>query len=470
MPSPSFRQYLLVAFLLIAAVLITASLQGLRVVEDFASRSRSAASDALRLSGVVQSLGERAVDMTRSARQFQILGDQAMAERFAASRDEAVAAIDSLSELSEIRLGALREGLDDWQASAALIMGMLEKGGEAPGLGSELDQLAAIGGVLSNDARKTIEAHNRALFDALDANRARLATQIAAAVAVSALLAILFGGWLVRPLGRLERAIVALGDSHLDQPIRVGGPRDLCKVGERLEWLRERLNALESDRLRVLRHVSHELKTPLAALREGVALLDDRVLGPLVSAQREVVDILRHNCATLQARIEALLGVNAAAFDARKLSLSSVDALQVVRQAVDEQALQLQQRRLEVSISGSAPPISADADKLSLIVANLLSNAITYSPDGSLIRLSVARHGKTLQLDCIDEGPGITADEADRIFDPFFRGSLQPEGREGGTGIGLSIVREYVLAHGGVALLVPAALGCHFRIELPYAR
>lgn len=470
MPSPSFRQYLLVAFLLIAVVLTTAAVQGLKVLEEFADRSRGAATEALRLSGVVQLLGERAVDMTRSARQYEVLGEPVLLERLAASRREAIEAIAGLAVLGEISLADLRDALDDWRASAERVERMLVDGAEAQAVAEELNRLAAIGGVLSNRARQAIEEHNRSLFDEVDANRARLAMQVGAAVAVSVLLALAFGAWLVRPLGRLERSIVALGEGFSDKPIRVGGPRDLRIVGERLEWLRERLNELESDRVRVLRHVSHELKTPLAAMREGVALLDERVLGPLVEAQREVVDILKHNCITLQTRIEALLGVNAAAFDARRLTMSMVDPAALLRRTVEEQALQIQNRRLEVSIEGSAEPIRADEEKLALIVGNLLSNAIAFSPDGSLIRLLVARRGRRLNLDCVDEGPGVAADDAERIFDPFFRGSLQPAGREGSTGIGLSIVREYAVAHGGSVLLVPAAMGCHFRVELPYVR
>jgi len=470
MPSPSFRQYLLLAFLLIAAVLTAAAMQGLAVLEDFASRSRGAAGDALRLSGVVQLLGERAVDMTRSARQFHLLGEPALYERFAASRAEALEAINGLDRMVAIDVTPIVPSLNDWRASADLVDGMLASGADDDTLFAELNRLASIGGLVSGAAREAIERHNQGLFEALDANRARVATHVFAAVVVSILLAIGFGAWLVRSLGRLEKAIEALGDGYSDQPVRVGGPRDLRQVGERLEWLRERLNELESDRVRVLRHVSHELKTPLAAMREGVALLDDRVLGPLVPAQREVVDILKHNCATLQTRIEALLGVNAAAFDARRLSLATVEPVALLRAVVEEQALQIQQRRLEIAVEGSGDPIEADAEKLALIMSNLLANAVAFSPEGSLIRLVARRNGRRLMLDCIDEGPGVAPEDAQRIFDPFFRGSLQPQGRENGTGIGLSIVREYARAHGGSVILVPASLGCHFRVELPYGR
>ena len=108
------------------------------------------------------------------------------------------------------------------------------------------------------------------------------------------------GWWLLRPLRRIELAISELGESRFEQPITVGGPADLVQVGRQLDWLRLRLTDLESNRNRILRHVSHELKTPLASLREGVSLLADGVLGRLSSEQCEVVDMLDHNARALQ--------------------------------------------------------------------------------------------------------------------------------------------------------------------------
>lgn len=93
----------------------------------------------------------------------------------------------------------------------------------------------------------------------------------------------------------------------------------LRRLGQQLEWLRLRLLELDADKARFLRHVSHELKTPLAALREGVALLQDGVTGELTAGQREVAQILHHNTLQLQDEIEALLRFNAAAFEARQL-------------------------------------------------------------------------------------------------------------------------------------------------------
>jgi len=97
------------------------------------------------------------------------------------------------------------------------------------------------------------------------------------------------------------------GENRLDQPIDIRGPTDVRLLGRRLEWLRLRLAELDSDKARFLRHVSHELKTPLAALREGVSLLEDGIAGTLSGSQREVARILRQNTALLQSQIEDLL-------------------------------------------------------------------------------------------------------------------------------------------------------------------
>jgi two-component system sensor histidine kinase GlrK len=86
------------------------------------------------------------------------------------------------------------------------------------------------------------------------------------------------------------------------------------------------------------------------------------------------------------------------------------------------------------------------------------------------VRFTVGEHAGTLLIDCADHGPGVAAIDAEHIFEPFYQGERQPQGARRGNGIGLSIVREYVNAHGGTLQLLPSLEGAHFRIELPYER
>jgi len=134
--------------------------------------------------------------------------------------------------------------------------------------------------------------------------------------------------------------------------------------------------------------------------------------------------------------------------------------------------LQWQARQLSIEVEGEAPPVAVDADKLSAALGNLLSNSIRFSPVGGTIFVTLSPQRGAVRIDLQDQGPGVAAADRARIFEPFFRGEVQPEGAVRGTGIGLAIVREYVAAHGGRVELMPHApgKGAHFRIELPHVQ
>jgi two-component system sensor histidine kinase GlrK len=127
-------------------------------------------------------------------------------------------------------------------------------------------------------------------------------------------------------------------------------------------------------------------------------------------------------------------------------------------------------------MAGSAPDrgqrgrraTSPSTDKLAIAIGNLLSNAMRFSPAGGLVQFRLGERDGKLLLDCVDQGRAWRPRMRARIFEPFYQGQRQPPGARRGNGIGLSIVHEYVAAHGGALKLLPAQRGAHFRIELPY--
>ena len=464
----SFRQLLLVAFLLIAALLGAVLLRGLYTLEDLVNRSREGAQRAVVLSAQAQGLGELLATMERSARQFLVLDDPALQERFEQAAADAQALLGQLDEhATPDQQAAWRESVDQIQL---LLQGPRETVGlRERGVSESFGRLVDLHATLTAQVRTANEDHNRALQVALDASRLQLGRQVLAAIVVALVLALVFGLWLARPLKRLERAIVALGENRLDEPIEIRGPADVREVGRRLDWLRLRLADIDADKARFLRHVSHELKTPLAAMREGVSLFEDGVAGTLTDNQREVVAILRQNTLVLQQQIEDLLRFNAAAFEARRLQREPTDLGELLKERIDEQRLQWQAKQLRVELSGRAPRLAVDRDKFGTAFRNLLSNAIRYSPVGASIQVMLRAEGDRVWLDIVDEGPGISDVDKGRVFEPFYRGERQPVGAARGTGIGLSIVQEYVAAHGGRIEVLPNAPGAHFRIELIHA-
>ena len=464
---PSFRQLLLLAFLLLAGLLGAASLSALLTLESLVKQSRGSAAHAVQLSADAQLLAERSVTMERAARQFLVLDDPNIRLRY----DEALR--DSLAALQRLEAGlADQEVANRWRQQQARIAEHLAKPTKPVRrhealLSTEFKALAQLNSQLAGAVRNDLEHRNADLLSGLEEGRLRLSGQLLAALLLAILLALIFGLWLARPLRQLEGAILSLGENQLDRAIDIRGPADLRRLGQRLDWLRLRLAELDADKTRFLRHISHELKTPLAALREGVALLEDEIAGPLTEQQREVAGILAQNVVALQQQIEDLLRFHAAAFEARQLNLAPCDLRALLEKIVDTQRLQWQARQLKPEIDGPTLSARVDADKLAIALGNLLSNAIRFSPQGGSIGLSLRRSGKHIQIDISDQGPGIAEQDRPRIFEPFYQGQHQPPAARHGSGIGLSIVQEYLQAHGGQVLLLPHEPGACFRIELP---
>jgi two-component system, NtrC family, sensor histidine kinase GlrK len=465
----SFRQTLLAAFLLIAGLLAAASLGGLFTLERVMAQSRVATASALLLTSDARQLAELRVAMERSARQYIVLDDPSLLRGFTQATDDARRLLDEMD-----RHDLPRQLSTQWLAQIEPIKS--ELGGPKASIQQREDALDdsfrtldRLDGQIAEAVRRSGAERSAALQAQLEAGRASVGTQVLGAIVLAALLALAFGVWLTRPLKRLERAIAGLGENRMDHPIDIRGPSDMRSLGRRLEWLRLRLKELDEDKARFLRYTSHELKTPLAALREGVALLEDGVAGPMTADQHEIARILRHNTATLQNQIEALLRFNAAAFEARRLNRSDTDLRQLLHLLVEEQRLQWQSRHLTIELEGEAPVLAVDADKLSAALGNLLSNSIRFSPVGGTLFITLSSSPGKVRIDVQDQGPGVAPADRERIFEPFFRGEVQPDDAVRGTGIGLSIVREYIQAHGGRVDLLPDGPGAHFRIELPHA-
>ena len=460
----SFRQGMLAGFALIVLFLGGVALHGWLLLERLVEQSRASSEYALQLTASIQELEERTIDIERSARQYLVLDDPVFHQRFEEHLAQSLALVERLKGQSEGRLQPLLGG---WQVVAEALRSGLEKHVSSAELAPLLNRLVELNDLLRQAIQRSLEEQGKQVLDELEAHRLRLGSQLALALAGALLVALGMGWWLVRPVRQLDQAIARLGASRFDEPVAVGGPADLRQIGRRLDWLRLRLSELETDRERALRHVSHELKTPLTALREGVSLLREEVPGPLVADQREVVEILQHNVIGLQQQIESLLSLNAAAFAARRLRPAPIHLNRLLNEAVHRRELQIQTRHLKVTVDAPDQRFMLDAEKMAIVLDNLLSNAVDFSPEGGEIQLTAIHKDKSLHLACIDQGPGVAEEDRQRIFDPFVQGRrIAPLPRKG-SGVGLSIVRELVRAMGGSVSLLSSQYGAHFCVEIP---
>src|SRR5690348_8788480 len=325
-------------------------------------------------------LYEQATTLERIARQHLILEDSALLEEYAKLREEFRQTATQLASLP-LEPGS-QETLEKLTKRETELHQLLT----APRRGSEVSDEIADGYSKLVDAAQTMLAASNQLTQRAIERLQETATQGRekwiyvglATVGIAIALAIVFATLISRPIRQLDLAIRQMGSADFTHAISVTGPQDLRYVGQRLEWLRGRLSELEEQQARFLRHVSHELKTPLTAVREGAELLRDDVGGKLTTEQRDIVRIVRDNTLSLQKLIEDLL----AYLQTRAMepaTLGPVALADVVRRVAREQKLAAFARM--ISVEGDMQPamVIGDAERLRTIVDNLLSNAIKYS-------------------------------------------------------------------------------------------
>ena len=456
----------LLALPLLAAI-VTAAVQfsslsamGQRIVID----SVTAARESQRLFSEIDSL-------ERTARLYDVLEDPKLLQVYQ-QQDALLTA--TRTELYQQSTDGARQTLTQLAQVQQRIRVMVTttppgtQAANAAGLGKLFAQLGALVDRTAEQSNQQIDAEMASLRALTQRARELLFWQAMLLVPLTLLAIYLLTLHIGRPLRQIDRAISDLGHGRLHQGISVNGPRDLERLGGQLEWLRLRLNELAEERNRFLRHMSHELKTPLANIREGTDLLMDGAVGQLDPNQREVAAILRDNGIQLQRMIENLLSFSAWQTSSAGLETSEFRLRPLVKQVLENQQLTLLSQRMRLSVQVDDATLYADRGKVRLILENLVSNAIKYSPKGGTVHIRAQSAGPNLVLDVADTGPGIPKEDREHVFRAFYTGRAANGISIKGTGIGLSVVLEFVTAHGGTVQIVDGQYpGAHFRIQMP---
>jgi two-component system sensor histidine kinase GlrK len=467
----SFPKLLVIGFAMVALPLIIALINNAITIDQFANRSQHAVHQAVQSTQSSRRLAELLATLERNAKQVVILGNRTPLKAYEANRASFQQAV---AEFGALQLNAAQR-----VALTAIVSGEAQSYAVLRNPQSAAPDVVLAAGEYVNLSKHAVEiiAHGDWMIDreieAMQqmAARAQRITfwQMLALVPVALLLAAGFTVLIARPIRQIDAALRRMGGGDFSAPVGVSGPRDLQLLGRRIEWLRHRLTELEQQKNRFLRPVSHELKTPLTALREGSELLSEEVLGKLTSEQQEVAGILRANSIELQRLIEDLLSYGAAEFHRREMRYANVEMHRVVARVLDDQSLALRARALRIAPHIDDVVLEADFEKMRIMLDNLVSNAAKFAPEGSVVIIESRVVADQLVVEVADEGPGIPPVERERVFDPFYRGRNASGGRMPGSGIGLSIVRDYAQAHGGTVEVVdePNRAGARLRVTMP---
>lgn len=468
--SPATMTGMVAAGCLLAAVpLLAALLLGGAALERLTRHTESLVQEGVVLGRLGESLRDQLHDLERNAAQYLALGDAALLDVF----------FDRWGEAEETLRQIERRGLHATFAAQALTVreGLAEAGqawaqalkNNEP-LEPAIERIRALppGAVaIIESARVAVDQQVEEIRRATAAARGVMLLSALALIPLTALLAFGFSVAVTRPLREMSRAIVALGHGRYDQPVAIAYPREMQQLGERLDWLRQRLADLEAEKDRFLRHVSHELKTPLTTLQEGSALLREGSLGPLAPPQKEVAQILAEAAIELGTLIENLLSYAQWRQEQAKPEKAWFDTRQLITEVLLAYRLLLSKRQLSVELGVHSPRLFGQRAQLRVALDNLLGNAVKHAPEGSVIEVHAGVRDGQCDLWVRDRGRGVPNPERGRIFEPFVRGTEAEESGVRGTGIGLSIVRETARAHDGTVEVEDAHPGARFRMVWP---
>jgi|GEM_PF-280173 len=330
-------------------------------------------------------------------------------------------------------------------------------------LRADTEELIAVNeeGVVERAAASTAAA-DRAFTVAL------IATGLS--LVLAALLSLLLYLSISGPLRRMTRGTREVARGHFDHRLDVQGPGELVSLARDFNHMAEQLGELEGMKQDFVSHVSHELKTPLAAIQETIEVLLDELPGPVTSKQERLLELARKSSNRLSAMISNLLEISRLEAGAGGYDPQWGDLAEIARALVEEVEPLAAERNIGIAVSPGTEPadLVCDPDRIGDVIGNLVGNALKFSPEGATVRVGVTRidtlpealvpgdengiageSGPFVLLSVEDEGPGVPEGHKELIFEKFHQVNRRERIRGQGVGLGLAIAHRIVQAHAG---------------------
>ncbi len=289
----------------------------------------------------------------------------------------------------------------------------------------------------------------RILFETF---RATLFESLGYAVTASVLAALLVSLFLSRrvvaPIRILTDASQHIAEGHYDERVQVNGSDEIAQLATRFNQMATQLEQVESMRRQLIGDVTHELRTPLTSIKGYMEGLVDGVL-PSTPETFNQIHREANRLSRLVDDLQELSRVEAKAYslDVRSVAISSLVQTTVKRLSPQATAKRI---TLRSNLPADLPPIQADEDRITQVLVNLVANAIHYTPEGGDVAISAARQTDEIHISVKDSGIGIPPEHIANLFTRFYRvDKSRSRNAGGGSGIGLTIAKHLVEAHGG---------------------
>jgi two-component system, OmpR family, sensor histidine kinase BaeS len=281
---------------------------------------------------------------------------------------------------------------------------------------------------------------------------------------IALLLGVILSRTLTRPIRELTRATHAVAQGDLNQQVPVRSDDELGELAQAFNTMSAELSRSVNARRQMTADIAHELRTPLSLILGHAEAVHDGVLPP----NRANFEIIREEAARLEHLVNDLRILSLADAGELNISLQPVQPEGLLQEVAALYQVQTQRKniRLALDIASPLPPIEVDPGRMTQVLTNIVDNALRHTPEGGQITLSAQERDEQVELAVQDSGPGLKADELDRIFNRLYRtdAARQREG-DGGSGLGLAIARSIVQAHGG-QVFAESTMGEGLRVTL----
>ena len=261
---------------------------------------------------------------------------------------------------------------------------------------------------------------------------------------------------LTTPLQQLTRGTRSISSGKFSHRLPEDGPLEFAELARDFNKMTEQLGELDQMKKDFVAHVSHELKAPLAAIRQTLAVTMEQIPGPINDQQRRLLQLSRNSAERLTAMVANLLDVSRLEAGTMDYEMSPQDLNEVARTVVDEFSLKAEERRIKLSVTANADviPVVCDRDRMIQVVGNLIDNALKFAPLDSAIDVNLAYNAQNgasaVTLSVADKGPGVPDAHKKQVFEKFHQvrgGGKRAAGQ--GVGLGLAICKTIVDAHRG---------------------
>jgi histidine kinase len=285
-----------------------------------------------------------------------------------------------------------------------------------------------------------------------------LAWAAGAAVVMAVLISFLLSRRILRPLRDIMQASQRIAEGHYDERVHASGGDELGQLAERFNQMAEKLHQVEAMRRQLIGDVSHELRTPLTAITGSLEGLMDGVL----PASDETYQQIHQEAGRLNRLVDDLQELSRVESGAYELDMQPIRIASLFETLAKRfsQSFEAKRVRLDLELPADLPPVRADEGRILQVLTNLTANALQYTPAQGTVTIRAARTDGMVRFTVRDTGAGIAPEHLGHLFDRFYRADKsRSRAAGGGSGIGLTIAKYLVEAHGGTIWVESQGIG-----------